>query len=106
VPDKLGFDHLPHQGGMSHRCIEEGCGWPGFGVFVSEADRARHHRQHERKRQAEIERKREDNLRKARRLKRQANRENAKAYSESPTEGEHVHEEEAEEEETTTGNSA
>src|SRR5215471_10173410 len=45
MPDKYGFDHLPHWGETHHRCVEEGCGWPGFSVRVSEADRARHARQ-------------------------------------------------------------
>jgi hypothetical protein len=73
MPDKYGFDHLPDKGRIEHRCIEEGCGWPGIGVFVSEADRQRHHRSHtrplEKQRQKEIERQRLKNLAKAREVR-------------------------------------
>lgn len=51
MPDKYGFDHLPWLGITYHRCIEEECGWPGHNIRVSDADRALHHRQHERARE-------------------------------------------------------
>jgi hypothetical protein len=76
MPDAFGFDHL----GPHHRCIEDGCGWPGYGVCVSEKDRERHHRAHVKEQQAAAERLRLANLAKARRLKKQVERENEAAY--------------------------
>jgi len=69
VPDKYGFNHLPDRGRISHRCIEEGCGWPEQDVFVSESDRKRHHQAHIRPRQKEIEKTRLQNLAKARKAR-------------------------------------
>jgi hypothetical protein len=70
VPDKHGFNHLPDRGRISHMCIE--CDWPGHGRFVSEADRIKHARTHERERQKEIEKKRAAALAKARKARREA----------------------------------
>jgi len=80
MPDKHGFNHLPHWGETFHQCIE--CEWPGFGHVVSEPDRARHARQHERDRKREVERKQRENLAEGRRLKRQAEREDRLARGE------------------------
>lgn len=76
MPDKYGFDHL----GPHHRCVEEGCGWPGHYKIVSEHDRARHARTHERQRAKEAKAKQQANLALARRVKRQKDRENNAAY--------------------------
>jgi len=83
MPDKYGFDHLPHWGETHHRCVEEGCGWPGFSVRVSEADRARHARQHERDRKRSVEKTRNANLAEGRKLKRMAEREDKQAKGET-----------------------
>jgi hypothetical protein len=81
MPDRYGFDHL---GGTSwahtpqaHRCTEEGCGWPEPPRMVSERERKRHHEQHARDRARDTARRNRENLALARRLKRQAERENA-----------------------------
>ena len=78
MPDKLGFDHLPHMGSLYHRCIE--CGWPERDTFVSEADRTRHHKRHLRERNREAEATRQKNLAKARKAAEQKRRENDLAY--------------------------
>jgi len=79
MPDQYNFDHLPHWGEMHHQCIEEGCGWPGFGKTVPEADRKRHHEQHTRARKIELEKARNANLAEGRKLKKMAERENRNA---------------------------
>ena len=76
MPDKFNFNHLPNWGVVSHRCIVEGCDFPGPGRMLSEADRARHARQHARDRKRELEAVRLANLREGRRLARLAKREN------------------------------
>lgn len=76
MPDRYHFDHLVDRGQISHRCIEPDCGWPGYGVTVSEKQRARHRAQHERDRQKEIERARRAGLAAARQMQRLAAREN------------------------------
>jgi hypothetical protein len=73
MPDKFGFDVLPDRGNVFHRCIE--CGWPGYGINVAEKDRERHHRTHARATQREIEAKRLDALRSARRIQRLSRKE-------------------------------
>lgn len=65
MPDKFGFDHLLN----FHRCIE--CEWPGYGHTVSENDRAKHARQHNRVREREIEKQRKSNLAEARKAKKE-----------------------------------
>lgn len=80
MPDKYGFDHLLHHGVIAHRCIEEGCKFPEGERVMSESKRAAHQRQHERDRAAQAERSRKRNLALARRLKAQAERENARVY--------------------------
>ena len=82
MPDKYGFDHLAERGTVYHRCVVEGCEWPGYGVIVSEADRARHHRGHARERTRAVEQARAAALAKARQVKRQHARENTRAYNE------------------------
>lgn len=73
MPDRFGFDHLPNWGTVTHRCIVEGCEFPGPGIVLTEAERERHHRAHtrpaERKRQKEIENTRLRNLAKARKAR-------------------------------------
>jgi hypothetical protein len=73
MPDKYGFDVLPDWGRVTHRCIE--CGWPGPNIIVREKDRERHHRTHVRTTQKEIETKRLDALRSARRIQRLSRKE-------------------------------
>ena len=80
MPDGYGFDHLPHRGKLMHSCIE--CGWPGWGVIVSEADRERHHLGHVREAKRAAEKRQRENLALARKTKAQQERENALAYSE------------------------
>jgi hypothetical protein len=82
MPDQYGFDHLVNRGDVTHRCVVEGCDWPGFSVRVSETDRARHARTHERERTRATEKARKDALAKARAVKRQHARENTRAYGE------------------------
>ena len=69
MPDRYGFDHL----GPHHRCIEEGCEYPGHGVTLTEKQRRKHHEEHtrpeERRRQREIENTRLRNLAKARKAR-------------------------------------
>jgi sRNA-binding protein len=67
VPDATGFNHLPHWGVVHHQCVE--CDWPGFGVTVSDADRARHHRRHANAARREQEKARKENLAKARKAR-------------------------------------
>jgi hypothetical protein len=74
VPDKYDFNHL----GAAHQCIW--CDWPGYGVTVSERDRERHQAKHVRDRQREVEAKRLASLAKARKSKKQIDRENEAAY--------------------------
>ena len=76
MPDQHGFNHL----GGAHQCIW--CEWPGYGIRVSETDRARHARKHKRERERELERQRLENLRLGRLLKRQTKRENEQVYDE------------------------
>lgn len=75
MPDRYGFDHLPTWGIIEHRCIEEGCDYPGFGVRLTEKERKRHFESHkrpiEKQRQREIEKTRLANLAKARKARRQ-----------------------------------
>lgn len=67
MPDSYGFDHLPHWGQVVHVCIV--CDWPGWGQTISEADRKRHHRAHEKQSAKERERQRKANLALARKAK-------------------------------------
>jgi hypothetical protein len=78
MPDGFGFDHLPTQGRITHRCIE--CGWPGFDQTVREADRRRHHDEHERAQRKATERARKASLANARKAKAALARENTRAY--------------------------
>jgi hypothetical protein len=79
MPDLNGFDHEPHRGAVYCRCIH--CGWPGWGVFTTQAEREKHARTHAKERQRAIERQRLANLQLAQRLQRQAERENEIAYA-------------------------
>jgi len=82
MPDKHSFDHLVERGRITHRCIEEGCGWPEETRAVSEEERQRHARQHARARTRAAEKARDAALAKARQVKRQHTRENTRAYGE------------------------
>jgi len=73
MPDSFGFTHEPHWGVIYHRCVE--CDDYPWGAIVSEAERKRHHAKHERARQRELERTRKASLAKARKTKRQLERE-------------------------------
>jgi hypothetical protein len=77
MPDQFGFDNLPQQGCLTHRCVE--CGFPGPGRTVSEADRKRHQDGHERQRQKDAARIRKTNAANARKAKAALARENTKA---------------------------
>lgn len=68
MPDSFGFTHEPHHGRIFHRCIE--CDEYPWGVWISETERGRHHRKHERQRLRELGRTRKANLRLARKAKR------------------------------------
>ena len=76
MPDSTGFDHLTDWGRVHHRCID--CGWPPEDRFVGDHEREVHHARHERERQKDIERRRRENLAKARALQKLAARENGK----------------------------
>lgn len=75
MPDQYGFDHLPEWGVTYHRCIVEGCDYPGHGVRLTERQRQRHQRQHTREREKELEKERNANLAKGRKVRRQQIRE-------------------------------
>lgn len=77
MPDKYGFDLLPWRGLISHRCIEEGCDFPGEDKFLPEKERRRHFEEHDKKRKRETERRQNANLALARKVKRQKEREEA-----------------------------
>jgi len=79
MPDTYGFNHEVHRGEVFHRCTE--CDEYPWGTRLSEAQRRRHHERHVRDRQRQIERTRDAHLAEARRLKRQAERENRLAHS-------------------------
>jgi len=83
VPDKLGFDHLVERGTTHHRCIEEGCGYPGYGISLPEVVRRRHHETHERDRRKARERAQKDALARGRKVLAQTRRENDAAYGEN-----------------------
>ena len=79
MPDRYGFDHL---GGASfssgiaeHRCIEEGCGFGGR--LLSDKERERHARQHDRDRSKDARRRQLEAIRRANAARRLAERENA-----------------------------
>lgn len=80
MPDRHGFDHLVDHGRVSHRCIEDGCGWPGFDVAVSEREREKHAAQHLRQRKRDRERAQRASAAHARSMQRLAERENRQAY--------------------------
>ena len=82
MPDPYGFDHLLWHGSVYHRCVEEGCEWPGFGTNVPEAARKRHHDAHVRNRRKQARRAQEQALAKAREIAALQRRENAAAYQE------------------------
>ena len=82
MPDRFGFDHLPHWGQVTVRCIEPDCDAGGQMSEWPEAKRERHARWHVRERQRDAARRRNGNLREARRLQKQLERENALAYRE------------------------
>jgi len=74
MPDRFNFDHLPHWGQITHRCIEEGCQCEGSPL--SERERRAHFKTHERERKRErnkrqhvIDQERRRNLAKARKAK-------------------------------------
>lgn len=73
MPDQFGFNHEPHFGTVYHRCIE--CDEYAWGVHVPARERERHYRKHWNKRQHALERERLNNLRLARKAKRQYERE-------------------------------
>jgi hypothetical protein len=79
MPDVYGFDHLPSHGEVSVRCVEcddaRGPVWKWTAIR-----RARHQAGHVREQEQRVEKERLANLREARRLKRQAARENRLAY--------------------------
>ena len=76
MPDQFGFDHEVHRGMTYHRCTEEGCSEFPWGTRLSDAQRRRHHEKHERDRKRLIERTRNAALAKARKVKRQVQKEN------------------------------
>lgn len=80
MPDSFGFTHEPHFGTVYHRCIE--CDEYPWGCIVPEDDRRKHHERHVRARKREQARAQRANLAKARRVLRQTERENARAYRE------------------------
>jgi len=75
VPDSFGFNHEPHHGRVFHRCIE--CDEYPWGVWISEKERERHHRKHQRERLRALEKARKANLRLARKAKRAYEKESA-----------------------------
>jgi hypothetical protein len=77
MPDKYGFDHLPERGIVRHRCIEEGCEFPGYGVTLTEHQRIRHHQQHVKNGIKEQKLRQRQAAANARRLQKQAVREAA-----------------------------
>jgi hypothetical protein len=85
MPDPHGFEHLRWHGEIFHRCVEEGCEWPGYGVNVPEAARKRHHDAHVRDRRKQARRAQEQALAKGRRLLAAQRRENEAAYDEGDT---------------------
>lgn len=75
MPDKWGFDHLPYQGAIHHRCID--CPFPGEEKFLTDKEREKHFNEHVKERQKDAERRQKENLALARRVKRQKEREDA-----------------------------
>jgi hypothetical protein len=69
VPDRFGFTHEVYRGAIYNRCIE--CEWPGWGVILSEAARARHHQHHVRERSKAAAKQQKANLAKARKALKQ-----------------------------------
>ena len=70
MPDQWSFENLPNRGSVTHRCIVEGCDFPGELRHIPEKERRDHARAHEREREREIKRKQRASLALARRVKR------------------------------------
>lgn len=77
MPDRFRFDALPHWGVTYHRCIEEGCDFPGELKTLSEKERERHHNEHVKQQQREAKKAQDANLALARKVKKQREREDA-----------------------------
>jgi len=78
MPDSQGFTHEPDHGNVYHRCID--CGWPGWGVHTTKAERRKHHEAHVKEAAKAAGRRQMESLREARRAKTQKERENEMAY--------------------------
>jgi len=84
MPDSQGFTHEPDHGNVYHRCVE--CGWPGWGVYTTKAERRKHHEAHRREEEKLSSRTRMESLRAARKAQEQIRRENDMAYGDNTEE--------------------
>lgn len=78
MPDLHNFDNLRSHGQVFHRCIE--CEWPGYGVTLSEEERARHAGSHAKARAREVEKTKAEALVRAREAAAAKRREDNLAY--------------------------